>query len=282
MQEHCLACGAICAHQISGLTMLAKFMKEVAALGLPQGPGPDSLVTDADLVGLPDTVRRYLRFMGVLGRPRDWSFRLALTGRFRRSPDHAWMKCEAWQYNTRLAVARIFHMRARINGLVPVVARDTYIHGQGRMLVKLLDLFTVADGSGEEFGIGELVTYLNDGIMIAPSMLLVPEVIWSNVDASSFDVALTDLGRTVAARVFIDDRGAPTAFSTTDRFAADPKNPRKVVRARWTTPVEGWQTTDGRRLWTRGRAVWNMHEGDFVYADFMPVLDTLAFNLPPA
>jgi hypothetical protein len=191
------------------------------------------------------------------------------------------MKCEAWQYNSRLAVARIFHIRARFRGLLPVLARDTYVEGHGRMLIRLLDLVTVGDGTGAEFDVGELVTYLNDGIMMAPSMLLVPEVRWSPVDASSFDVTLTDRGRTVTARVFVDERGAPTDFSTTDRFAADPKDSRKLVRTRWTTPIEGWQEVGGRRLWTRGRAIWHMPEGEFAYADFTPVPGTFALNVRP-
>jgi hypothetical protein len=237
--------------------MRAKFMKEVAAAGLPPGPGPDSPVTEADLAGLPHSVRRYLGFMGVVGKPSVWSFRLAFTGRFRRSRHDAWMACEAWQYNSRLAVARIFHIRLR--GLVPVLARDTYVRGRGRMLIRLFDLVTVGDGAGVEFDTGELVTYLNDGVMIAPSILLVPEVRWSPVD----------------------ERGAPTDFSTTDRFAADPKDASKLVRTRWTTPIDGWQEVGGRRLWTRGRAVWHMPEGEFAYADFTPVPGSLALNVRP-
>lgn len=261
--------------------MRTKFMREVAAADLPPGPGPDTLVTESDLAALPDAAQRYLRFMGVVGRPRIWSFRLAFTGRFRRTPGETWMKCEAWQYNSHLAVARIFHIRLRFSGLVPVLGRDTYVQGRGRMLIRLLDLITVGDGTGEEYDIGELVTYLNDAVLIAPSMLLVPEVCWSPVDASSFDVALTDHGRTVAARVFVDERGAPADFSTTDRFYASPQNPKQLVRARWTTPIEGWQEIDGRSLPTRGRAVWHMPEGEFPYADFTLVPATLAFNVRP-
>ena len=260
--------------------MRAKFMKEVVSLGLPQGPGIDTLITDAYLEGLPETAQRYLRFMKVVGRPRDWSFCLSFIGRFRRRRDEAWMKCETWQYNSRI-VTRIFHIRARIAGLLPVLARDTYVHGRGRMLIRLLDLVTVGDGIGEEFDIGELVTYLNDGIMIAPSMLLVPEVRWSPVDASSFDVALTNHGRTVTARVFVDERGAPTDFSTTDRFCAKPEDPKKLVGARWTTPMEGWQEIKERRLPTRGQAIWHLPEGPFSYADFTLVPGALAFNVRP-
>lgn len=262
--------------------MRAKLMREVARAGLPPGPGPESPLTEADLARLPDPARRYFRFMRVVGQPRVWSFRLGFRGRFRRSPGEAWMKCETWQYNSGLAVARIFHIRAWMGGLVPILARDTYVHGRGRMRIRLFDLVTVGDETGEEFDVGELVTYLNDGIMIAPSMLLRPEVRWSEVDARSFDVALTDGGRTVTARVFVDERGAPTDFSTTDRFAADLADPKKLVRTRWTTPVEGWQEIGGGcRLWTRGKAVWHMPGGEFAYADFAPVPGSLAFNVRP-
>ncbi len=263
--------------------MRSKLLRELAALDLPQGPPPDSpsaTVTETDLEPLPEPARRYLRFMGVVGRPRDWSFRLGYTGRFRLRRDGPWMRCEAWQHNSRPPVTRIFHIRVRVAGVVPLLGRDTYVRGRGRMLIRLLDLVTVGDAGGEEFDIGELVTYLNDGIMIAPSMLLAPEARWSPVDEGSFDVALTDHGRTVVGRVSVDQRGAPTDFSTTDRFAADPGDPKRTVRTRWTTPVEGWREAGDRRLWTRGRAVWHPPEGEFAYIEVTPMPETLAFNVP--
>jgi len=96
--------------------MHRKFMRELAALGLPASPGSDvdrAPITEADLQPLPGAVQRHLRFMRVVGRPRDWSFRLRFTGRFRRSRDEAWMTCEAWQYNSRFALARIFYIQLR-------------------------------------------------------------------------------------------------------------------------------------------------------------------------
>lgn len=259
--------------------MRTKFLNELAGLGLSALPAQGPPVVAADLEPLPEPARRYLRFMNVLDRPRDTSFRARMTGRFRRSPTDSWMRCEAWQYNCRPNVTRVFHIRIRFGGLVPVLGRDTYAGGRGRMLIRLLDLVTVGDGQGEAYDIGEPVTWLNDGIMIAPSMLLVPEVRWSPVDSGSFDVALTDHGRTVGARVFVDDRGAPLDFSTTDRFyAPDPRHP---VRTRWTTPVEGWREVEGRRVWTRGQAVWRLPEGPFAYADFELDPAALVFNVPP-
>jgi hypothetical protein len=259
-------------------------MKELSGLGLPGRPGPDvnlAPVTEADLDPLPEAARRYLRFMRVVGRPRDWSFRVRATGRFRRSLEEAWMPCEAWQYNTRLAVARIFYLRLRFFGVVPVLGRDTYMNGHGRMLIRPLDLFTIGDGTGEAYDIGELVTYLNDGVMIAPSMLLVPDVRWSEVDSSSFDLSLADHGRTVKARVFIDERGAPVDFETTDRFYSDPKDTAKTTRCRWTTPIDGMQEAGERMVAATGKATWHPPDGDLTYAELTFDPASLAFNVAP-
>jgi hypothetical protein len=167
--------------------MRAKFLREVAAAGLPAGPGPSAPVTEADLAGLPEPARRYLRFMAVVGRPRVWSLRASFAGRFRFGPEQPWRKVETWQYNSSLDLARIFHMRM-LFGPVPVLGRDTYLRGRGRMLGRALDLVTVVDGSGPEFDIGELVTWLNDAVLLAPSMLSGHATAWSPVDEGSFDV----------------------------------------------------------------------------------------------
>jgi hypothetical protein len=191
-----------------------------------------------------------------------------------------WRACEVWQYNTSPVVTRTFFMQLRLGGL-PVIGRDTYRDGRGRMLGKLLDLVTVIDGRGAEFDIGGLVTYLNDLVLLGPSMLLVPAITWTAVDARSFDLSLTDHHHTVKARVFIDDRGAPVNFETTDRFCEDPSDPKKLMRARWSTPMEGFHDVDGRQVPRRGQTVWRLPQGDFTYADFELVSEGLAYNIRP-
>ncbi len=69
------------------MNMLRRFLREVAAAGLPAGPGPADVVGDDQIIFLPEPAQRYLRFMGVVGRHRDWSFRLGFRGRFRTKPE---------------------------------------------------------------------------------------------------------------------------------------------------------------------------------------------------
>lgn len=257
-----------------------RFSKYVAALGLP-APGPPSApVTEADLAPLPEAAQRYLRFMGVLGRPRDHSFRLGFVGRFKVGHAAPWRRCETWQYNSGPGATRTFLMQMRFGGL-PVIGRDTYRDGHGRMRARILDRLTVVDGQGPEFDIGELSTYLNDLVILAPSMLLTPAVAFAAVDEHSFDVTLSDHDLTVTARVFVDERGAPVDFETTDRFCEDPEDERGMLRARWTTPIDGFQEIEGRRLPTRGRAIWHLPGRDLPYADFELVPGSVAFNVGP-
>jgi hypothetical protein len=262
------------------VSLRARFFKELPALGLPVAASPLALVTDAELLRLPDPAQRYLRFMGIVGRPRDWSFRASFTGRFKIKRSAPWRPCEVWQYNTGPVVSRTFFMQLRLVGL-PVIGRDTYRDGRGRMLGKVFDLVTVIDGRGAEFDVGELVTYLNDLVLLAPSMLLVPAITWTSVDARSFDLSLTDHENTVKARVFIDDQGAPVNFETTDRFYEDSSDPKELMRARWSTPMKAFHDVDGRRVPTRGQAVWRLAQGDFPYADFELVSEGLAYNIRP-
>jgi len=280
-------------------TFREQFLEELRGYGLPQGPDDKTLqsersaqarlavsnapVTEADIAPLPEPAQRLMRFMGVIGRPRDWSFRAGMTGRFRTAPDAGWSSMEAWQYDTRLDLARIFDLKIRMHGILPVVGRDTYVHGEGRMLVKPFDLFTAVDGEGEAYNIGELVTYLNDAVLIAPSMLLVPNVKWSAVDTNVFDVALSDRDTTVTARVTVNSEGAPLDFETTDRFVAMPDSPAGdiPVRARWSTPVEGYKAVGDRMLPVGGKAVWHLPEGEFCYCELTFLPGELAFNVPP-
>ena len=252
------------------------FVRRVSTAGLPARPETTAPVTESDLAGLPPAAVRYLRAMGVVGRPRTWSLRAHFVGRFRRRHDQPWMPCDAWQYNSAVEVARLFRMRLTFARAVPMWGWDTYRGGSGRMLGKVLGLVTVADGSGPEFDAGELVTWLDDAVLLAPSMLLHPRTSWAGDDPDGFRVAVTDAGRTVRAEVLLDEEGRPRVVRTEDRWADLPGG---LARTPWSTPVQGWTVVDGRPRPVRAAAVWHLPEGEFRYGEL--ALAELALDVPP-
>ena len=267
------------AMSMRGAALYRRLAADVGALGLSTGSAAPRSVTEAQLDGLPGAAQRYLRFMGAVGRPADWSFLAHVTGKFRMRPGVPWMRCEAWQYNNAPSVARLFHMRIVAAGVLPMTGRDAYASGRGRLLATLAGRVTVADSAGPETDLSELVTYLNDAVFWAPSMLLVPAVRWAPVDDHSFEVTLSDSGHQVTARVFVDERGAPVNFSTEDRWADLPGG---LVRMRWSTPVRGWAQVNGRWQPSRGAAIWHMPDGPFCYAIFRFASGDVSYNVPPA
>jgi hypothetical protein len=124
------------------------------------------------------------------------------------------------------------------------------------------------------------VTWLNDAVLLAPSMLLVAPVRWTIADANAFDLTLTDRGNTVGARVYVDERGAPHDFVTQDRYVRE-SDQAPWVRTPWSTPVDGWTTVNGRRRPTGAHAVWRLPEGDFEYATADLAAATVDYNVSP-
>ncbi len=242
-----------------------------ARLAVGRSGGP---VSEHDVAALPAAARRYLQFRGVVGRERDWSFRARFRGEFRRRPGGPWIPADAWQFNASNPVSRIFVMRLRVGHVVPMVGYDTYLHGAGRMVGSLFGL-KVVDASGNEFDHSELVIYLNDAVLLAPSMLLGPEVTWAEIDDHAFEVALTDHGRTVTARVLIDERGVPVDFIA-DRYATLPDG---IVKAPWRTPIEGWERVDDRWLPGPASVEYELPDGPFCYARGRFVPSTVVYNL---
>ena len=242
-----------------------RLQRELEQQGVRRPELPPARVDAASVASLPAPVQRYLAFMRVVERPRDASLRAAFSGRFRLDRG-TWLPCEVEQYSARAPVVRVFMMQLRLKRVLPVTVRDEYVRGRGRLQAKAFDWLRVAEQCGYELDVGELVTYLNDAILMAPSLLLGPETTWAEVDATSFDVTLTDAATTVKARVRLDPRGAPTNFITTDRFF-DAGHGRRL-RSEWQTPVDGWQEAAGRMLPTRAQAVWQLPTGPFPYADF--------------
>ena len=264
---------------VRGAGMSRRLTARLAGLGLPAGPTDPRPVTEADLAPLPEPAQRWMRRSGVVGRPRDWSFRVRTTGRFRLRPGRGWMPFEAWQYDSGPAVARVYCMRVDMAGVLPVYAVDSYVGGRGRMRGRLLGLVPVADGSGPEFDVGELATWVDDLAMTAPSMLLVPAARWTPVDDGCVQLAFTDSGTTVTTRLSVDAAGRLTDVSTEDRYAALPQG---VVRARWSTPVAGWTTVDGREIPAGGTAVWHLPDGEYRYAEVRVDTRSLRWGVPPA
>lgn len=252
------------------------FVRAVRAARVPAVPLDPGPVTGADLAPLPQPAQRYLHFMGVPGRPRDRSLFAHLVGRSRRREGRPWTPCDAWLFASAVEPARILRMRHEVAG-VPATRRDTYVRGRGRTCSHVLGVLPVHRDAGPKADTNQLVGWLCDVVLMAPSMLLGPATTWTTgPDAGSFGVAVADRGRTASVRVLLDARGAARELWTDDRYAALPGG---VERVRWHMQVDGWSVVDDRPRMTGASTTWDLLCEPFRYGEL--ALAALELNVPP-
>ncbi len=251
----------------------AQFERDVAA-GLAR-PVETHVVTEADLTGLPEPVRRYLRATGVVGQPRVWNYRLRFRGRIRGAPGARWMPFEADQQSFADQPARLFLMRARMVAL-PVEAFHRLIGGRATMQVKIAGAIPMVDARGDVMDQSEAVTLFNDMCLLAPGTLLDPGIGWEQVDAHTVRARFAHGGHTISATLLFGDDGLLTNFISDDRSRSSPDG-KVFTRLRFSTPVRDYRDFGSVRLAGHGEARWTLPEGEFSYGEFD--LQDVAYNV---
>jgi hypothetical protein len=247
-----------------------------AAADALAGLRADGVVTDDDLVHLPDVVAEYIRGTGAVGRPRVVAFRARLHGRIRAQADRPWMAFTAEQTNVYGQwPARLFHMDATMLGL-PVDVLHAYVGSEASMRGKVCSLFPVLDVDGEEMTRAETVTLLNDLCIFAPAALVDAPITWEVLGDRRVAATYTNAGHQVRAELVFDDRHDLVDFVSDDRLAASPDG-KTFERRRWSTPLRDHRDVGPARLATAGEAWWHPEgEPDLVYIELH--LDKVAYN----
>lgn len=257
-----------------GCTPLTIAFDEAVATATARQPvAPQAIVTDADLTPLPAPVARWLRRVGVVGRPRVDNFVVDMHAQLNRGPDQLWMETPVLQVSFVGDPTRLFLLRTRMKGL-PVTGLHAYTHDGARMQIRVAGVVDMVDESGDAFTRAETVTMLNDLCIMAPGALLDARFTWQPVNDSSAMVTFTNGPHTVAATLVFDATGDLADFASNDRHARDDDGDR------WTTPLRGHTDVNGLRLPTEGDAIWHYTDGRpaWLYGRFRIL--RLRYNVP--
>jgi hypothetical protein len=218
------------------------------------------VITEAMLADLPLPAQRYLRYAGVVGKALPALVRLTQAGRIRSSNEAGWMAFEAEEYYSTNPPALVWRAYLPRRALPLAIGRDTYLSGDGSILIKMLAAFPVADEHGPELGEAGLMRFLNE-MMWFPAAFLLPNVVIGAVDDASFQVTIEDRGRTATALLFIDDEGRLT------NFRAQRYNTGSRSLETWETPITAYATWEGLNLPRSGSATWKLPSSDLTYIE---------------
>lgn len=248
--------------EVAGQRGFARLVRrDVQALHERASPARAGVVTEEMLAGLPEPVRRYLHYTGVVGKPFPSVIRLHQKGRMRPGPGQPWMPLDAEEHYSVQPPGFVWAGRAHLGPVAVGRARDMYANGTGRMLVTVASLWPVVDASGAQMDQNGLTRYLSEMIWF-PAAFLAGNISFEAVDDSSARVTLIDHGRPATATMVFDEEGRLTDFVAKRYRTADANSPDT-----WSTPITGYGEYEGLRLPTRGMAIWRVPEGDFEYIE---------------
>jgi len=221
----------------------------------PAGEPP--ILRSEDIDKLPPPVQRWLEASGAVGRPRAGTVRLVQRGGLRTAPDQRYMPAAAKQYFIVDEPGFVWTVDVTMMRVIPVVGRDTYINGRGRMFIKAGGLVTVADGTGPKFDQGTALRFLGE-IIWFPSGALASYITWEPIDGRRARATLTFKDVSVTADFEFDERGRVVGMTAQRYFDG------KTLE-RWVIPIAEWKTIRGIEMPVRGSAIWKLAAGDFEY-----------------
>lgn len=254
-----------------GSSLRSQYDREVRR-GLAQVVAP-TLVTDAELAGLPPLLQTYLRRVGVVGKPHVRNFRATFRGQMRQGKTEAWMDMTAEQVNFYAPPGRLFFMQATRAG-IPFDAFHRYVGPHATFEVRIAGLYPMVDARGPAMDQSETVTMLNDMCLLAPATLVDQPVTWETVDDHTLRATFTNAGQTVHADLTFDARGDLVGFVSHDRYQTDGTTTHAYP---WSTPLTAYGEVGGYRLWKTGEARWVEPDGEWAYGKFELV--ELAYNV---
>jgi hypothetical protein len=221
------------------------------------------IITEDDIRGLPEPVRRHLHYAQVIGKEVISTVRLKQKGYIRMKAEQRWMPLEAEQYYTTNPPAFLWYGTASPFPFLSVKAmkaRDMFSGGKGAMLVKLFGLVNVVNASGPEMDQASLLRYLNE-IMWFPSAYLSEFIEWDTLDSRSVKATMTYSGVIVSAVLHFNEDGRLMNFVSGRYRYIDGQN----MLCKWSTPVQGQREVNGIRIPDKGEAIWHMDSGEFSY-----------------
>ncbi|TGL39808.1 DUF6544 family protein [Leptospira perdikensis] len=233
-----------------------------------------TIVTESDIRHMPTPVQKYLRYTGVIGKPKVQNIRITFDELMYQNSNSKPMVSSSDQYNFLKHPARYFFMKANKMG-IPFRVLHSYSEEKATMVVRVASLFDVVNLSGEELSIAETVTVLNDLCLFIPSALIDQKITWDPVDRLSAKVIYQNGKYKVSAFLYFNEKGELVKFVSEDRSAL--QDDGSLRKLRWTTPVRDYKEFNGIKVPTYGEAIWNDPAGDFIYGKFF--LKSVEYNL---
>ncbi len=219
------------------------------------------ILTENDLLQLPEPVKRYLKYAGVLNKPKVKNMRIVFEGEM-RSKGKNYFPFTSVQYNFFDEPTRLFFMKGKMFG-VTIPGYHKYSDAVATMDIRLFGLLPIVRQSGEILNKAETVTLLNDMCLLAPATLIDKRIKWQEIDNLSTRAFFTNKGITISATLYFNEKGQLVDFMSNDRTDIN-----DMKQYPFYTPISEYQNINGINIMKHGEAIYQYPDEKFTYGKF--------------
>ena len=231
------------------------------------------IITQNDIIHLPEIVQKYLHYTKSIGQARIKNFRAEFVGGMRSKPGEEYMQLQSVQYNFYQKPSRYFYMEASKMGL-PATGMHLYQNETATFEVKMLNWSKIVDAKGDKLNQTETVTLFNDMCFIAPATLIDSRIRWEIINDTTVNAFFTNGSISISAVLYFKENGELSNFISNDRYETDGKAYNNYP---WATPVENYRMMNGYFLPGKANLIYQKPEGDFLYGELE--FKTVKYNL---
>jgi len=233
---------------------------------------PES-ITEASLAGLPEVVARYMRYSGLVGKKQISAVRWLHSGTFRPAANREFFPIKGAYYVTANKPSFCWYGKISMAPGLSVAAFDSYYDGNGRMRIKIMSAFTLADEQSEFTDISSFGRMVIE-MAILPSFFLDSERIsWINSDSASAECLIKDSGMQTSAKLSFSTEGALEKIEV-DRYYGNDENQQTLEK--FTGIAHGKRNHNGIILPEIFDGYWNLKTGDLHYVHF--IVDSVEYQ----
>jgi len=236
---------------------------EVRELFNNSADNTDKIIQEADLEGLPPSVKKWLKHSQVIGKERISTVRLRQNAFLRLKEESSWMPAEVEQYFTIDKPGFIWKAKVKMAPLLYFAGRDMYAEGKGHMLIKFLSLVKVADARGKEIDQGTMLRYLAETVWF-PTAALSSYIEWEEIDANSAKATMSYGGITASGIFTFNDKGEVISL-VAERYGEF--NGQYLMKT-WLVIMRDHKEFNGIRIPAKGEVLWKLDTTDFNWYQF--------------
>ena len=219
----------------------------------------EDVVSEKDVLHLPEIVQKWMKNSGVIGRPKINSVRLQQEGQLKNKPNGKWVQFTAKQYFNTREPSFVWSAKIQKNSLLYILGRDKLNEGNAEILIKVwgiisvvneVDNFRINSGSMQRF-LGEMCWF--------PSAAISDYISWEYIGANSAKAIFIYKSQSVSGIFKFNAEGDIISFET-DRFYGGESDSKKE---KWVIEVIDHKVFESYRIPYKCKVTWRLRESDF-------------------